>query len=187
MKCDIDIHKDLYPNNVLPRGTTVYPGIADRMQKEIIVLTPSTMKIKIIVPPEQKYSVWIGGSILASLHLPADVGQPAPLRWGGALHGPQEMLPSQNRFSGDVLEPALLPVTSVKICKSWTKIFYIFGILNLCTWYPLQIISPYCSVVFWFCLWCFMGNVLLLNHFEFSVGAAMISGYFDIKHLFFNI
>ncbi|MEJ1287690.1 hypothetical protein NN561_018711 [Cricetulus griseus] len=29
----------------------------------------STMKIKIIVPPELKYSVWIGGSILASLSI----------------------------------------------------------------------------------------------------------------------
>ncbi|KAG7165412.1 Actin-like 14 [Homarus americanus] len=44
-----------------------YPGIADRMQKEITSLAPSTMKIKIIAPPERKYSVWIGGSILASL------------------------------------------------------------------------------------------------------------------------
>ncbi len=43
------------------------PGIADRMQKEITALAPPTMKIKIIAPPERKYSVWIGGSILASL------------------------------------------------------------------------------------------------------------------------
>ena len=42
-------------------------GIGDRMQKEITSLAPSTMKIKIIAPPERKYSVWIGGSILASL------------------------------------------------------------------------------------------------------------------------
>jgi len=48
-------------------GTSMYPGIADRMQKEITALAPSTMKIKIIAPPERKYSVWIGGSILASL------------------------------------------------------------------------------------------------------------------------
>merc|ERR1719402_426179 len=47
--------------------TTMYPGIADRMQKEITALAPSTIKIKIIAPPERKYSVWIGGSILASL------------------------------------------------------------------------------------------------------------------------
>uniref|UniRef100_A0A2K6TTH0 Actin gamma 1 n=1 Tax=Saimiri boliviensis boliviensis TaxID=39432 RepID=A0A2K6TTH0_SAIBB len=67
MKCDVDIRKDLYANTVLSGGTTMYPGIANRMQKEITALAPSTMKIKIIAPPECKYSVWIGGSILASL------------------------------------------------------------------------------------------------------------------------
>jgi actin-related protein len=67
MKCDVVIHKDPYANTVLSGGTTMYAGIADRMQKEIIALAPSTMKIKIIAPPEHKYSVWIGGSILASL------------------------------------------------------------------------------------------------------------------------
>ncbi|XP_062067815.1 beta-actin-like protein 2 isoform X1 [Lepus europaeus] len=67
MKCDVDIRKDLYANTVLSGGSTMYPGIADRMQKEIITLAPSTMKVKIIAPPERKYSVWIGGSILASL------------------------------------------------------------------------------------------------------------------------
>ena len=37
------------------------------MQKEITALAPSSMKVKIVAPPERKYSVWIGGSILASL------------------------------------------------------------------------------------------------------------------------
>merc|ERR1711936_1517300 len=67
MKCDVGIRKDLYANTVMSGGTTMYPGIADRMQKEITALAPSTIKIKIIAPPERKYSVWIGGSILASL------------------------------------------------------------------------------------------------------------------------
>ncbi|XP_078008064.1 beta-actin-like protein 2 isoform X4 [Phascolarctos cinereus] len=67
MKCDVDIRKDLYANTVLSGGSTMYSGIADRMQKEILALVPSTMKIKVIAPPERKYSVWIGGSILASL------------------------------------------------------------------------------------------------------------------------
>ena len=66
-KCDVDIHKDLYANFVLSGGSTMFPGIADRMQKEITVLAPPTVKIKIIAPPDRKYSVWIGGSILASL------------------------------------------------------------------------------------------------------------------------
>ncbi|CDY65255.1 BnaA04g29020D [Brassica napus] len=48
-------------------GTTMFPGIADRMSKEITALAPSSMKIKVVAPPERKYSVWIGGSILASL------------------------------------------------------------------------------------------------------------------------
>jgi len=64
---DIDIRKDLSKNMILSGGTTMYEGIAERMTKEITALAPSTMKIKVIAPPERKYSVWIGGSILASL------------------------------------------------------------------------------------------------------------------------
>ena len=67
MKCDIDIRKDLYANIVLSGGSTMFPGVGDRMQKEITNLAPSSIKIKIVAPPERKYSVWIGGSILASL------------------------------------------------------------------------------------------------------------------------
>ncbi|CAG0893817.1 unnamed protein product [Darwinula stevensoni] len=66
-RCDVDIRKDLYANTVLIGGSTMFPGIADRMEKEIASLAPSTIKIKIIAPPERKYSVWIGGSIMASL------------------------------------------------------------------------------------------------------------------------
>jgi actin beta/gamma 1 len=67
MKCDVDIRKDLYSNIVLSGGSTMYEGIADRLTKEMVALAPSTMKIKVVAPPERKYSVWIGGSILASL------------------------------------------------------------------------------------------------------------------------
>ncbi|KAL8168218.1 hypothetical protein V2J09_009717 [Rumex salicifolius] len=67
MKCDVDIRRELYGNIVLSGGTTMFPGIADRMSKEITALAPSSMKIRVVAPPERKYSVWIGGSILASL------------------------------------------------------------------------------------------------------------------------
>lgn len=67
MKCDVDIRKDLYGNIVLSGGSTMFPGMADRMNKEITALAPSRMRIKVVAPPERKYSVWIGGSILASL------------------------------------------------------------------------------------------------------------------------
>jgi actin len=67
MKCDVDIRKDLYNNVVMSGGTTMFNGVAERMQKEIKALAPDSMTIKIIAPPERKYSVWIGGSILSSL------------------------------------------------------------------------------------------------------------------------
>lgn len=57
MKCDIDIRKDLYANNVLSGGTTMYPGIADRMQKEITALAPSTMKIKVWC--NYLFTIWV--------------------------------------------------------------------------------------------------------------------------------
>merc|ERR1712070_55340 len=40
MKCDVDIRKDLYSNIVLSGGTTMFPGVADRMSKEITALAP---------------------------------------------------------------------------------------------------------------------------------------------------
>ncbi|XP_029655392.1 actin-3-like [Octopus sinensis] len=67
MNSDIDIRKDLYSNVVLSGGSTLYPGMAARVTKDLISLAPSSIKIKVIAPPERKYSVWIGGSILASL------------------------------------------------------------------------------------------------------------------------
>jgi len=67
MKCDVDIRRDLYKNIVMSGGTTMFTGIPERLEKEMKALAPQGMDIKIIAPPERKYSVWIGGSILASL------------------------------------------------------------------------------------------------------------------------
>ncbi|KAE8724103.1 Actin-7 [Hibiscus syriacus] len=66
-ECDVDIRKDLYGNIILSGGSTMFPGIADCMSKEITALAPSSMKIKVVAPPERKYNFWIGESILASL------------------------------------------------------------------------------------------------------------------------
>merc|ERR1712020_207889 len=66
MKCDVDIRKDLYANTVMSGGTTMYPGIADRMQKEITALAP--------------------------LHLPADVDLQAGVRRVRPIHRPPQVL-----------------------------------------------------------------------------------------------
>jgi len=66
-KCDIDIRRDLYSNIVLSGGSTMFGGLSERLEKEMKALAPTNVKIKIVAPPERKYSVWIGGSILSSL------------------------------------------------------------------------------------------------------------------------
>eukprot|EP00485_Elphidium_margaritaceum_P016473 CAMPEP_0202726088 /NCGR_PEP_ID=MMETSP1385-20130828/184431_1 /ASSEMBLY_ACC=CAM_ASM_000861 /TAXON_ID=933848 /ORGANISM="Elphidium margaritaceum" /LENGTH=424 /DNA_ID=CAMNT_0049392301 /DNA_START=117 /DNA_END=1392 /DNA_ORIENTATION=- len=67
MKCDIDIRKELYRNVVMSGGSTMFTGMPQRLQKELQSAAPNSITIKIIAPPERKYSVWIGGSILSSL------------------------------------------------------------------------------------------------------------------------
>lgn len=66
-QCDVDVKKDLYENIVLSGGTTMFPGMQERLQKEIKSMAPGSMKIKVIAPPERKYSVFIGGATLACL------------------------------------------------------------------------------------------------------------------------
>ena len=45
----------------------MYPGIGDRLQKEMLSLVPSDVKVKVFASPERKYMVWIGGALLTTL------------------------------------------------------------------------------------------------------------------------
>jgi len=65
--CDIDIRRELYQNTVLSGGSTMFPGIENRISQELTTLAPSSVKVRVVAPAERKYSVWIGGSILSSL------------------------------------------------------------------------------------------------------------------------
>ncbi len=65
--CDVDLRRDLYANIVLSGGSTMFEGLKDRLLKEISELVPENVEVRIIAPPERQYSVWIGGSIIASL------------------------------------------------------------------------------------------------------------------------
>merc|ERR1719439_303979 len=65
--CDLDVRKDLLGNVVMSGGTTMFPNMPERLQAEIQGLVPEATKVKVIAPPERMISVWIGGSILASL------------------------------------------------------------------------------------------------------------------------
>mgnify|MGYP001081615977 CR=1 FL=1 len=67
LKCPMDTRRDFYGNFIVSGGTTLMNGFADRLQAEMVKLVPSTMRSKVVAPPERKYSTWIGGSIIASL------------------------------------------------------------------------------------------------------------------------
>ena len=67
IKCNVNIPRDSYNYIVLSGGNTMFPGITERLQKEIAALSPPTVKIKVIAPEQRQSSAWTGGSILASL------------------------------------------------------------------------------------------------------------------------
>ena len=45
----------------------MFPGFKDRLENEIVKLTPEETEVKVVASPERKYFAWIGGSILGSL------------------------------------------------------------------------------------------------------------------------
>eukprot|EP01043_Picozoa_sp_COSAG02_P002432 COSAG02_NODE_56_length_43700_cov_33.650765_3_plen_311_part_00 len=66
MECDVDIRTDLSGNIVLSGGNTMFPGLADRLQKTVQALAPPTMRIKAFAPSKPGNSAWVGGSMLCS-------------------------------------------------------------------------------------------------------------------------
>ena len=65
--CDIHARTQLLANVVLAGGSTMFHGLPDRLNKELVAIAPAAVKVKVVAMPERKFSVWIGGSILASL------------------------------------------------------------------------------------------------------------------------
>jgi actin-related protein len=66
-RCDVDVRKELYSNIILCGGSSMFHGLAERMEKEIIALATPQMKVNVVATPERKNSVWLGGSVLGSL------------------------------------------------------------------------------------------------------------------------
>lgn len=52
---------------MLAGGSTLFPGIAERLRKEMAKLDRAAVSMEIEAPPERKFSAWLGGSSLAVL------------------------------------------------------------------------------------------------------------------------
>uniref|UniRef100_A0A6B2L7K9 Actin n=1 Tax=Arcella intermedia TaxID=1963864 RepID=A0A6B2L7K9_9EUKA len=68
MESGIDMRVELARSILLIGGTSMIPGLAPRIEKELSLLAPSQKwEINVIVPNDRKYAAWIGGTILASI------------------------------------------------------------------------------------------------------------------------
>lgn len=67
MRSDMDVRREMYGNVVLSGGTSLIPGLPDRLAKELCNLASPGVGVRVVAPPQRLNSVWIGGSILASL------------------------------------------------------------------------------------------------------------------------
>ena len=66
LKTDVDVRKDLFSSIILSGGSTMYPGIVERIHKEATALltntelaqkprSPKNAKVKVIAPPNRKH------------------------------------------------------------------------------------------------------------------------------------
>jgi actin-related protein len=67
MSSDVDVRAELCGSIVLAGGSSLFPGITERLRKEMSALLPASTKLKIVAPARRKYDVYLGGSIQASM------------------------------------------------------------------------------------------------------------------------
>lgn len=67
MNCRFDFRNDLFSNIVMTGGSTLFKGLVERLDKELSILAPPTLRVRIYAPDGRENAAWIGGSIIASL------------------------------------------------------------------------------------------------------------------------
>lgn len=76
--CEVDIRSTLYKSIVLSGGSSMYPGLPSRLERElkqqwlakVLHGDPARLpkfKVRIEDPPRRKYMVFIGGAVLANI------------------------------------------------------------------------------------------------------------------------
>jgi len=73
-RSDLDLRAALYGSIVLSGGTTLTKRFGERLLGELQRAAPQEMKIRILAPPERKWTTWVGGSILGGLSSFRNVG-----------------------------------------------------------------------------------------------------------------
>ena len=63
VKCELELRLELYKNIVLAGGCSMFEGLGERLRRRLKEFIPIATPLKVVAPPERKYSAWIGGSI----------------------------------------------------------------------------------------------------------------------------
>lgn len=68
-KTDLDLRKTLYDEILLTGGNTMIRGFPERLQNELMQLSPKDFKVKyrFFAPPERAKACWVGGSSISKL------------------------------------------------------------------------------------------------------------------------
>ena len=66
-KCAGEVQRHLYANIVLSGGSSLFPGLRERLEREVSLLSPLSTNVRVIAPAERKFLAWIGGANLTSL------------------------------------------------------------------------------------------------------------------------
>jgi actin-related protein len=63
-RCDAFLRRELLQNVVVSGGSTMFPGMAERVEHDVSEASHAIAKV--IAAPERKNGAWVGGSIFAS-------------------------------------------------------------------------------------------------------------------------
>jgi len=70
MACDVDVRRDMAENIVLTGGTSLFPGLKERLELELNRMLKEAginLTVSISLPKRRQFAVWMGASRLAAL------------------------------------------------------------------------------------------------------------------------
>ncbi|KAI9625847.1 hypothetical protein H4Q26_016095 [Puccinia striiformis f. sp. tritici PST-130] len=115
---DIDLQPTLNSNIIITGGSSLIPGLIERLEFELRSIAPA-MKFKISAPGnlvERKFSSWLGGSILGSL--------------GSFISFGSGKMSIKNKFGFEANSPISKdqhsPAPSDQIYRKWSGSFYVW-------------------------------------------------------------
>eukprot|EP01083_Nonionella_stella_P189411 700341_1 len=160
MKLDINLRQDMFTNILLSGGTTLLDGFAPRIELEISNLIQKDRDktiVKVIAPPERRYSAWIGGSILASLSTYNFVSKTEYNEAGlSMLYRKHVMLTTSNNDTSTGIDNAL-----ISIYKDKQGLLLLDGYLRMMQYFFSDDIKEL--------IWVYIGTNYLYKYDELSV------------------